>query len=132
MGMDASSLHKLEVVFNSCIRYVYSLRKTDSLQNFRKLILGCTLKHFFDYRACVFMHKLLKFKQPAYLFEKIQRGQSTRSNVLIVPLHRSYQEHSSFFARGVTLWNSLPPFVKLIQSPETFATECMKFFAEAV
>jgi hypothetical protein len=71
---------RLEVAFNSCTRYVYSLRRFDHLGPFRNMLLGLPLSKYFDYRVVCFFFKVLFYRRPTYLFTDLRRGSDRTGN----------------------------------------------------
>ena len=86
-SMSSEVLGRLNVLFNSCTRYVFGLRRYDHLSEFRTNILGCDFNTFLKYRYLLFLFKILRSKSPSYLYGIIRPGQSSRAQNLIVFLN---------------------------------------------
>ena len=67
--LDSISLHKLLVAFNHATRYVYNLSRFEHISNWSKSILGCDLATFLILKNLTFLHRLIKYKTPEYLYE---------------------------------------------------------------
>lgn len=126
---DAKTLAKLNVLFNACCRYVFNVPRFESVSEYDKSILGCSLTNYFKYRYCTFLHKLIITKKPEYLYEELNFSVSIRTNNINVPVFRSSHMKNSFYVNGIGLWNSLPNPLKHIQSPFVFKRACLEYFS---
>ena len=104
--LDSVCSGKLNLLFKSCIRYIYKLRKYDHVSIYKNSILGISLMEYYKYRSTLFLYKLINGGQPRYLYDIIQFAASIRILNLIVPKYSRSQ--LNLFTYGVTLWNSLP------------------------
>lgn len=130
LGISQDSWDKLNKTFNLSIRYVYNLGPRDHLTGYRTKILGCDLTSFLKFRSCVFMHNLLKFQQPRYLFDLIEKNRHPRGGLLKVSeMNFPEQRKASFFVSGVHLWNSLDSHLResTIRTDQ-FKDDCLKHF----
>lgn len=128
--LDSYCKRKYDIAFNTCLRYIYGLRKYDSISDFRKNILGCDLHNYLKFRTCCFLYKLIDSKTPKYLYNKINFGRSTRTRCLIPHTNFTAQLNSSFFIRAIVIWNSLPIRIKWASSFGMFRTHCLLYFCE--
>ncbi|CRK89070.1 CLUMA_CG002697, isoform A [Clunio marinus] len=130
MGCSRANWHTINVCFNSCIRYIHSLKKFDSVSKHVNELLGCSLENYMNYRVCLFIFNLMKKKTPHYLYEKLFFPRFRRSRMLSLPPTKSSKQHiNSFFVRGPRLWNSLPSDLRIIDSLAIFKRECLSHFA---
>jgi Reverse transcriptase (RNA-dependent DNA polymerase) len=111
---------RLNKCYNSCARYVYNIRSSESISGPAKNITGRTLDQLLEFRICSFFHKIIQQRSPGYLFEKLRFGHSQRTGVLIPPRHNHTSYGNSFFVEGVSLWNSLPSDIRSSRSLEAF------------
>jgi Reverse transcriptase (RNA-dependent DNA polymerase) len=111
---------RLNKCYNSCARYVYSIRRSESISGPAKNITGVTLNQLYGYRICSFYHRLISQREPVYLWDKLRFGRSQRTGVLIPPRHNHFDRKNSFFIEGANRWNSLPSEVRSARSVETF------------
>jgi hypothetical protein len=133
MGCSRASWCKLKLAFNACIRYIFNLRKFDSVSSYKDSLLGCPIEGFMYFRSCIFLFNLLRDKTPEYLFEKLSFPRFPRHNMLNRPNSlRTTQLNTSFFAYGVHLWNSLSPNLRSTKSATTFRQKCLHHFASRV
>jgi hypothetical protein len=112
--------NELRLIFNSCVRYVYGLRKYDHISNFTNSLFGCSLAEFYEFRVCLYIFKFLKYKQPTYIVEKLVSSSNRHIHLLTPAINKSNLMNSSFFVRGVSMWNSLSNDVKKSKSPAMF------------
>jgi hypothetical protein len=64
-------------------------------------------------RMNMMTYRLLQTRSPSYLFDRFQLASSTRTMNLIVPRYNTTHKSSSFFVRGVSNWNAVPPVIKM-------------------
>lgn len=112
-SISTGCFRRLNLTFNACTRYVFSLRKYDHISHLHREILGVTLAELYAYRTCSFIYKLFKYKFPVYLFRNLVVAGSNRHFSFIIPRVRSSQWHNSVFVSGVVAFNSLPNNIKL-------------------
>jgi hypothetical protein len=111
---------RLNKCYNSCARYVYNIRSSESISGPAKNITGRTLDQLHDFRTCSFLFKLVRQQEPGYLFDKLRFGLSQRTGVLVPPRYNHTAYGNSFFVGGVSLWNSLPLEIRSSRNHEAF------------
>jgi Reverse transcriptase (RNA-dependent DNA polymerase) len=111
---------RLKKCYNSCARYVYNIRYSESISGPAKNIIGKTLDQLHRYRICSFFYKLIQQREPGYLCDKLRFGLSQRTSVLIPPRHYHSDYGHSFFVEGASMWNSLPLEIRSARSVEAF------------
>jgi len=126
---DSASNHKMEVAFNWVVRYVFDVKKFESISASVVKFLNCTYKSYAAIFNLVFLHKLIYNKQPAYLYEKIHFLQSSRSNLLLAPRYNFYNSTRYFFVHTIRLWNSLPDNLRKIDSEASFKASLFNHFS---
>lgn len=126
-SLDSVSFRKIDIAYNSCIRFVNCLRKYDRISHFKNAIDGLTVVQRFQYKIILFIRELLVNRLPNYLFRKLRFGTSQRNVNLIVPVNRSSMYNNTFFVRGVVLWNSLPASLRRIHASNSFRREIKSF-----
>lgn len=127
-SLDFNSQRKLNVAFNSCARYIFNIRRYNSISEYSVKIIGCSLTTLYKYRMCLSVYKIIKFKEPLYLYTQLQFARSARTCHLIVPVHSSSAMNSSYFVRAVVLWNSLPIDVRRAGTVAVFEILCKRHF----
>lgn len=124
----SKELHKkLNMAINACTRFVYGLRKFDRLGNKRNAILKCSLQDLYNNYCCLLLAKIIKTREPKYLYDRLQFAQSDRTRNLIPPARRLSSLDDLFFIKGVTLWNALPARLKNLETYTSFKTQLKKF-----
>jgi hypothetical protein len=109
---------RLNKCYNSCARYVYNIKYSESISGPAKNLTGRTLDQLHELRICSFLYKLIRQHEPGYLYDKLRFGLSQRTGVLIPPRHYHTVYCNSFFVEGVSLWNSLPSEIRSSRSVE--------------
>jgi Reverse transcriptase (RNA-dependent DNA polymerase) len=112
--------NRLKRLYNSCARYVYNIKPTESISGPARNITGKTLEQMYRFRICSFYYKLIAQHQPGYLWDKLRFGHSLRTCVIIPPRYHYSDRGNSFFVEGATMWNSLPLEVRSARSAEAF------------
>jgi Reverse transcriptase (RNA-dependent DNA polymerase) len=123
---------RLNKCYNSCARYVYNIKYTESISGPAKNITGKTLDQLHEFRICSFLYKLIRQREPGYLYDKLRFGLSQRTGVLIPPRHIHTSYGNSFFVEGVCLWNSLPSEVRSSRSVEAFKESYYSYVSTSV
>lgn len=117
---SVASLNKLRVALNSCIRYVFNLSRYSSVSQFHKTLIGCNFGNFHDFRICVQLFKIIKTKEPPYLYSNLQFLRNTRTRSLLIHQHSTTYYGNSMLMRGISLWNRLTPNLKMSISLKSF------------
>ena len=119
-------MNRLKKALNDCVRFVYNLKLGDHVSHLQKNLLGCPILRYYDFRAVVFIHRLLLTRCPEYLYEKLTISESSRTRRLITPRNRTAFYNDALFVRGVRTYNSLPNEIKSIDSLNGFKKECLR------
>lgn len=131
-SLDSWSKRNVALVFNACIRYVFYIRKYDSVGLYQKEILGCSIENYRNYIWCVYMYKIIHKLCPMYLYNKLSFSSSLRTANLNLPSNRTANFNSSFFVRGIGIWNELTPAIKFSISLKEFKKNCFQYFCSLV
>lgn len=115
-----TSLDRLRVALNACVRYVYNLNRFSRVSHLQTNLIGCNFSKFCKFRSCVTLHRIITSKSPNYLYDKLTPFRNSRTQSYLIPNHSSFYYSQSFFARGIVNWNSLPINIKLIYSKHNF------------
>ena len=78
-GLNYVSMRLLNNASHAAVRYVYNIRRRDSVEGYIKRLLGYQLHEFFKSRAMFFLYKLLRTNTPEYLSDIINIGNSVRT-----------------------------------------------------
>ena len=130
ISMSEESRRVLRRSLNDCVRFVYGLRLGDHVTSLQRELIGCPFSSYYEFRAVLFIHRLLLIKSPGYLYEKLVVSGSLRTRRLVTPRNRTALYNNSFFVQGVRAYNALPDSVKLLTSFEVFKKECLKYYNE--
>lgn len=110
------------------MRYIYFLRKYDHVSSYCNLVIECNLFDYFDFRVCFLIRNLIKFKQPIYLYEKLQMAFNFRKNYrFIVPYNNCKAYSNSAMIEGIILWNSIPLEIKQARTKNDFFNKFIKW-----
>lgn len=129
-NLPESSIHRLQRVQNSLARVVlpYIKRRhhiTPALQKLHWL----PIKDRITFKIATLTFKTIQTKLPSYLYELIIPHNPTRplrhhhQNQLVCPLTKSENGRRSFSYAAPTVWNSLPVYIRSIQSLDTFRSK---------
>lgn len=124
-----SSLQKLQ---NSCIRFCYGLRKFDHITPSFLDSGWFYLAERYRIHLATLVYKINKFKEPAYLYDKLVRGRDihnrvTRYNELFqIPRHCTAAFQRSFTYNAIKTYNNLPPIIKSCSSVNSFKNHLKK------
>lgn len=130
--IDSIEIRRIQKVQNSCLRLIFGIQRRQrishklqtagwlNMYNRRKLHMAC------------FFHKILKFKSPPYLLNKLSFRNDVhninirRKHILTVPQHRKEIFKRSFSYNIATCINKLP-FDGLILTCESFKKTYKKY-----
>ena len=79
-SLSEHSKQRLKKCLNDCVRFIYNLRLGDHVSHLQKNLIGCPLMVYYDFRATVFIHKLLLTRCPEYLYEKLIISDALRTH----------------------------------------------------
>ena len=127
LGIRSVCKSRLNVLFNSCARYVYGIARFDHVSGYSQKIVGCTLEQYYKLRTCCFIFCLIQSQKPSYLYKQLIFSKSLRTKCLIIPRHNLSHTSSSFLVKSIIIWNSLPLFIRDTSSATCFKNICMKF-----
>jgi hypothetical protein len=103
--------NKIVKAFKSVIRFCHNLKKRETTRHFSKSIFGCEIFDYFDYRFVLFLFKIIHFKEPSYLYDKLVFSKSDRTCNLILPKFSNLQKNR-FVVKSARIWNNLPNNIK--------------------
>lgn len=128
--LDATEeqVNKLERLQNSCIRFIFGLRKFDHVSKFRTELKWLPIRlRRQTHILCLLYNILFNPLSPNYLRERFvflhPPGSSCRSNVqllLRIPSHSSGFYTNSYTVHAARLWNSLPSSIRTCTTLYTF------------
>lgn len=125
---DSTSKHRLDVIYNNVVRYVYGLRRYTHTSSFSRNIYGVSFENLIKIRVLLFIHKIIYTQRPKYLFDKIRFARSSRGKKLIIPRHRTLVSEWQFYVNAARLWNLLPENYQLTSNVTHFKELLYTFF----
>ena len=128
--VGSTTMEQLQVVFNDCIRFIFSLNRRESVSMHARDIFGCTLTNQRKFEECKFMYLLIHERSPSYLYEILSPSNSMRMMNYKFPMCHSEVFQRSYFAHAVAVWNSLPDLIRRKPTPATFASACLEYFSK--
>lgn len=123
LSKDKNSLQKIQ---NSCLRFIYNLRKFDHISDKFRESHWLNLDERFQLHMACLIYKINNLKLPEYLFLKLIKGSLTHDcptrsrDLYTVPRHNSAQFERSFVYNATKIYNSLPPNIKSASSLPKF------------
>ena len=126
--MSQESKNQLKKTLNMCVRFVYNLGLRDHVSHLHFFLLGCPFEKYYEYRSNLFMYRLIKNCEPGYLFENLNSSSRGQANRFIPHINRTSLFNSTFFVRGVSVWNSLPVGLRNSRSFMVFRRDLKIFY----
>ena len=100
MNCSRALWKQINTCFNSCTRYVFGLRKFDSISHVKNEVLGSKIENYIQFRTCLFLFMLLKKRSLLYLYDEITFPRFPRSRTLKVSNRLNVTNSKSFFVYG--------------------------------
>ena len=120
---------KLNLAYNSIIRYVFGIRKHDRISSYSQRLFGLSFENILKSRVLILLHKIIYLKEPTYLFNRLNFARSNRGKKLIPIRHRSLISEWQFFYNAVRLWNLLPNRFQTNNNAIQFKNDIFKHFS---
>lgn len=131
--LSYANLRRLQGAFNGMVRFVFNLRKFDHISHVSCELFGLPLKEYLRYRRQIFLFKLIMYKQPTYLFEKLSFFSSVRLRQNIhLERYNFLGSEKSFYVSDVIFWNQLPRSLKQCVSVDAFKSKLLVFMKQSV
>lgn len=128
-GLNKTLFNKIEKAFNSCIRFAFGIPRSQGTSGHSSLLLGCSLKTYFDVEMCCVIFKLVREGTPKYLAIRLVNSISQRTLKLNVYKRRHKKYNGMLFTRGIKLWNSLPTDARKIRDLKKFRPICIHYLS---
>lgn len=112
--LDQDHINRIQRVQNSCIRFIYGIRKFQHISHKFSELGWLKMKDRFKVHTLCLYHKILTFKSPPYLYNKITfRSDVHNVNVrfrglITPPIHKTCLYERSFRYNIALLYNDLP------------------------
>ena len=117
---DRQSFDRIKVTFHNIVRFVYCVKRYDSVSNKASLVLGLSLEGYLSFRVLVLLHKIIYTRNPKYLFDKLIFLASNRHFSLLNVSFKRLISQRQFYINAIRLWNSLSNDIRIIQDPIQF------------
>lgn len=124
---------KLLKLQNRCIRYIYNLRRDQSVVIFRKKLRWLTPRDRRTFCIGILTYKLLTYKRPNYLYQSLIQHKSfptralrSNSKFFDTPFSSTATFDSTFQIRAIKLWNDLPIEIVSVSGIGTFRSKLLK------
>jgi len=127
-NLDSVCMRKINVLFNNITRYVFGLKRCDSVSMYSRQIFGVPLKSLLDSRSLILMHKIIYTEEPAYLYSQIRFLRSSRCKNIVQFRYNYLLSERQFFIYTTRLWNSLPNYLTNIRNAQKFKKTLLLHF----
>ena len=123
---------RLQYAHNSCVRFIFNLKKRDHITPVLKQIGWLKLKERRALHSLLLLYKILRNKVPKYLYENFSVLRSERNGqTLTIPSHRTSLYGSTFMISACREWNLLSSSIRNRDSLKRFKNEIKKCWLEA-
>lgn len=135
--IDSITLQKIQKVQNSCLRYIFGIRKYQHISHKLKDCNWLNMTNRFSLHLACLFNKVIKTKQPSYLYKKIIfRGNAHNVNIRNKNLIKAPKHRSSLFKRSFSYnifknYNNLPPHLQIETKDSSFKRKLRKILLEA-
>ena len=127
--------HKLQRIQNSCIRFIFNLKRHDHVSHCIRELSWLKLNDRRSLHKTVLLHKILSSGQPSYLASLFNflgdthslNTRSNTSNILSIPAHKSDFFSRSFSVSASRQWNSLSLELRQLRSIGIFKRKVKEF-----
>ena len=117
-GINSSLITKLQAIFNSAMRLVYSVKKTESITSRLSEHQWLSAEKHIELRTLLFLISILQSGEPVYLHKQLvwhipaRQLRSEGSKTLSVPRTKGTVGDRAFTVVASKLWNALPTQLK--------------------
>lgn len=125
---DSTSMRKLRVAFNSITRYIYGLRRFDSISHYAKQVFGVSFEFLLQCRSLIYLHKIIYTRQPKYLYDRLIFLRSNRGNRIKQQRYRTELSKQHFYINTIRIWNQLPLHLQRIENATQFKKYIFEYF----
>ena len=108
--MSQHNIVKLRYCFNRVVRFIYGLNYRQHISAYVISALRSDFQSFIDQRVIIQFYKFIKHGKPSYILQRFSFGRSSRTNILICPIHSTLFMNRSFVVRVSRIWNSVLPY----------------------
>ena len=151
-GLIMSTVSYIIQVYGSCSGYLVSALQVQQNRAARyttklpfltptKVILAqcnwLSIKQLIVYHSLILLHKVMLHRKPEYIFSRLKfvdRESRTSDCLMLVENHRfkTVTASKSYLPRTIRDWNSLPLYIRTIESPVIFKNEVKLFVKDNI
>ena len=119
-------LNKLNRALNSCVRFIFNLKKRDHISRFYKELKWLKIENRRKLQLAVQTFKIVNNLSPEYLKNEfvllsVHNSRESRSgNTLKIPAHKTDAFARSFAVSAARLWNSIPSGIRELRTVRAF------------
>lgn len=134
-SLDTEYLQKIQKLQNSCIRFVYGIRKFEHVSHKLKDLYWLNVKNRFHYMTACLFQSVIQTRCPPYLWRKIRYRTDVhnvnvrRKDLLTIPSHKLALFRRSFSYNIAHIFNELPDHLKNL-SPKIFKRKYNQYLME--
>lgn len=122
--LDAVTRQRIQMVQNTCCRFVFGLRKFDRISKYLKILQWLPISKVWELHMLNFIHRIINTGKPEYLRSRISRRLSLHNvsirerhqHTLHVPRHRTAFFQRSFSYTAAKLYNQVNPTLRALTS----------------
>ena len=117
-NLSGKTAAKIQKVQNSCVRYIYNLRKFDHLSPYFKKTKMLNMEERRDIQSLTIVHNILNERAPSYLTDKIQFNHNIHIHntrfvdSIRVPRARTSYGQNRFFRKYLQSYNNIKNILK--------------------
>lgn len=141
LDLSEDLLNKLDRLLNTCIRFIFNLRKYDHVSKYRTKLNWLPIRERRSIRILCLLFNILNdpnapeyLKQHFTLFSDCHDRQlrSSQNLTLKMPTHRTSFLENSFAVEAVRLWNALPEVIRKSTNIVMFKRLTQNYFLKKV
>nr|CAH7740815.1 unnamed protein product [Callosobruchus chinensis] len=131
--LTATDSRRLQIMQNTCVRFIENLRKFDHVSYAYYHLEWLNIQNLFKYSLINFTHRIMLTSSPSYLRDKfvcrmaIHERQVRFRFTLTMPIHRTTLFRRSFTYNAIHLYNSLKQELKTVQYMPAFKRKLKSF-----
>ena len=131
--LSAKLSSKLQIAQNTCIRYIFDLKKFDHVSHIYSSNNILRLNHRRSVHTLVQLFKILKCNAAPYLannFPFLSSKRLRETFIIQLPSHKRSHMYNSFTVKSARTWNSLSSELRCCKSLSVFKTKLKLFFLQ--
>lgn len=119
--LDSIDSYRIQKVQNSCLRYIFGIRKYDHISHKLSELKWLNMKNRFLLQSLTLFHSIISSKEPQYLFNKIKFRTDVHNinirypNCITAPIHRTALFERSFNFVVYKMYNKIPEQYKKLK-----------------